>query len=108
MINAGKYNRKIEIYEVTRGKDSAGFPVNVETLVLTTYAEVKTTRGYTLMINNTDFEKAYTRFTIRYPVTEITRKMIIKYRGKNYSVEYLNNINDAGVELEIQAKEILH
>ena len=108
MINAGKYNKIIEIYEVTRGKDAAGFPANVETLILTTYAEVKTTRGYTLIVNNTDFEKAYTRFTIRYPVTELNRKMIIKYNGKEYSIEYLNNIDDKNVELEIQAKEITH
>lgn len=108
MINAGKYNKIIEIYEITRGKDAAGFPANVETLILTTYAEVKTTRGYTLIVNDTDFEKAFTRFTIRYPVTELNRKMIIKYNGKDYSIEYLNNIDDKNVELEIQAKEITH
>ena len=108
MINAGKYNKIIEIYDVTRGKDAAGFPANVETLILTTYAEVKTTRGYTLIVNDTDFEKAFTRFTIRYPVTGLNRKMIIKYNGKDYSIEYLNNIDDKNVELEIQAKEITH
>lgn len=108
MINAGKYNKIIEIYEITRDKDAAGFPANVETLILTTYAEVKTTRGYTLIVNDTDFEKAFTRFTIRYPVTELNRKMIIKYNGKDYSIEYLNNIDDKNVELEIQAKEITH
>ena len=108
MINAGKYNKIIEIYEVTRGKDAAGFPANAETLILTTYAEVKTTRGYTLIVNDTDFEKAFTRFTIRYPVTDLNRKMIIKYNGKDYSIEYLNNIDDKNVELEIQAKEITH
>lgn len=108
MINAGKYNKIIEIYDVTRGKDAAGFPANVETLILTTYAEVKTTRGYTLIVNDTDFEKAFTRFTIRYPETEIDRKMIIKYNNKTYTIEYLNNIDDKNVELEIQAKEITH
>lgn len=108
MTNAGKYNRIIKIIEVTRGKDAAGFPADIETEILTTYAEVKTTRGFTLIVNDTDFEKAYTRFTIRYPVTEINRKMLIAYNGKRYSIEYLNNIDDAGVELEIQAKEITH
>lgn len=108
MINAGKYNKIIEIYDVTRGKDAAGFSANVETLILTTYAEVKTTRGYTLIVNDTDFEKAFTRFTIRYPETEIDRKMIIKYNNKTYTIEYLNNIDDKNVELEIQAKEITH
>ena len=108
MINAGKYNKLIEIYRVDRSKDESGFPVEVEVKVLSTYAEVKTTRGMTLIANDTDFEKAYTRFTIRYPVTPITRKMYIRFRGKIYTIEYLNNIDERNVELEIQAKEVTH
>ena len=104
--NAGKFNRRISIYSVTRGKDSAGFPIDVETLILQPYAEVVTTKGYTLIMNNTDYEKALTRFTIRYPVTTITYDMIIKYRGKTYSIEYINNVNEANEELELQCKEV--
>lgn len=106
--NAGKYNKLIEIYSVTHGKDSKGFPVDTETKILSVYAEVKTTRGYTIVRNDSDFEKAYTRFTIRYPVTVINRKDIIKYNGKTYSIEYLNNVDEENVELEIQAKEVTH
>ena len=108
ILNAGKYNRQIVIYQVTEGKDADGFPANTETVILTTYASVQTTRGYTLLINDSDFEKAYTNFTIRYPVTPITRDMLIRFRGKTYTIEYLNNIDEANVELEIQAKEITH
>lgn len=109
MINAGDYNKLIYIYSVTRGKDAAGFPTNVETLVYTAHARVKTTRGFTLISGGTDFEKAYTNFTIRYPAqTVITREMILVYGGKRYTIEYLNNIDEAGVELEIQAKEVTH
>lgn len=106
MKNAGKYNRRISIYQVTKGKDAAGFPANVEALVLTTYAEVKTTKGFTLITNNTDYEKALTRFTIRYPVTPITYDMTIKFRGKTYTIEYINNVNEANEELELQCKEV--
>lgn len=108
MINAGKYNHKISIYAITKGKDSQGFPVTTETLVLSPYACVKTTKGMTLIKNNSDFEKAYTNFTIRTPRTPINRDMIIKFRGKSYTIEYLNNVNEANIELEIQAKEITH
>jgi SPP1 family predicted phage head-tail adaptor len=62
----------------------------------------------TIIKNNSDFEKAYTNFTIRYPLREITREMLIEFRGKTYTIEYLNNINEANVELEIQAKEVTH
>jgi SPP1 family predicted phage head-tail adaptor len=108
MINAGKYNRRIIIYKVVKSKDSAGFPIDTETVILTTYANVKTLRGYTLITNDTDFEKAYVNFTIRYPNIEITRDMLISFRGKTYSIEYLNNIDFANIELEIQAKEVTH
>lgn len=105
--NAGKYNRRIKVYQVTKGKDASGFPSNVEKLVLTAYAEVKTTKGFTLIMNNTDYEKALTRFTIRYPQTIITYDMLIKFRGKTYSIEYINNVNEANEELELQCKEVL-
>lgn len=104
--NAGKYNRRIQIYQVTKGKDAAGFPADVEALVLTVYAEVKTTKGFTLIMNNTDYEKALTRFTVRYPKTVITYDMLIKYRGKTFSIEYINNVDEANTELELQCKEV--
>lgn len=36
----------------------------------------------------------------------ITRDMKIKFNGKTYSIEYLNNINEDSIELEIQAKVV--
>ena len=105
-MNAGKYNKRITIYSVNIGEDSARFKESSENLVLETYAQVKTTRGYTLITSDTDFEKAYTRFVIRYPKTKIKRDMIVKYNGKTYTIEYLNNVDEDGVELEIQAKEV--
>ena len=116
-VNAGKYNRKIVIYEIVEGIDSAGFPAPVEKDILTTYAEVKTLRGYTLITNNSDFDKAYVNFTIRYSSTveetyynsnNSNRDILIKFRGKDYKIEYINNIDFANVELELQAKEVTH
>lgn len=106
MMNAGKYNKKITIYKEVINEDSAGFKGKTKIPILSPYAEVKTTRGFTLIANNTDFEKAYTRFTIRFPRTKITRDMIISYGGKEYTIEYLNNVDEKGNELEIQAKEV--
>jgi SPP1 family predicted phage head-tail adaptor len=108
MINAGKYNKQITIYQVVKSTDADGFPVETEVEVLKPYANVRTTKGFTLIANNSDFEKAYTNFTIRYPVTEITRDMLINFKGKTYTIEYLNNVDEANIELEIQAKEVTH
>ena len=106
--NAGHFNHKITIYKVTPGKDAQGFPANTETVVLTAWASVKTTRGMTIIINNSDFEKAYTNFTIRYPAVAIDREMLIRFNGKVYTIEYLNNVDEKNVILEIQAKEVTH
>lgn len=107
MINAGEYNHRISIYIETEQEDNAGFIVKSKTVVLNAWAKVKTTRGFTLLKNNTDFEQAYTNFTIRYPKKKITRDMIIEYRGKTYTIEYLNNVDEKDVELEIQAKAVV-
>lgn len=106
MINAGQYNKKIIIYEIVKEKDNDGFPIEEKKVILSCYARVKTTKGFTLIASGSDFEKAYTNFTIRYPVTQINRKMWIEYNNKKYSIEYLNNVDEANIELEIQAKEV--
>ena len=108
MINAGEYNYKIQIVKIIETKDADGFPIKSQAVVLSPWAKVKTTKGFTLIVNNTDFEKAYTNFTIRYPRTPIERDMLILFMGKTYEIQYLNNINEAFVELEIQAKEVTH
>ena len=78
MINAGKYNKRISIFKEEAKEDNAGFIVRTKSVVLNAWAQVKTTKGYTLIANNTDFEKAYTNFTIRFPKKEITRDMLIE------------------------------
>ena len=107
MINAGKYNRKIHIIKLIKTEDAEGFPIESVVDVLTTRAAVKTTKGFTLISSGSDFESAYTRFTIRFPKVEITRDMLIVFNGARYSIEYLNNIDEHNVELEIQARKVV-
>lgn len=107
-MNAGKYKYKIQIVQEVTTKDAYGCPITTNEVVLDAYARVKTTRGYLLIKNNSDFEKAYTNFTIRYPKIEITREMKVIFRGKTYTIEYLNDIDEANVELELQCKEVTH
>lgn len=106
VINPGKYKHRISIIQETEIEDSGGFKTRTQTTVLNTFANVKTTHGYTLIKNNSDFEKAYTNFTIRYPKVLITRDMVIEYNNKVYSIEYLNDADEEHIELEIQAKEV--
>lgn len=108
MINAGKYRYRITIYQTVMVTDSQGFQTPQKTVILEPYAYIKTTKGMTIIKNNSDFEKALTNFTIRFPKTQINRDMLIEFRGKTYEILYLNNVDERNVELEIQAKEVTH
>lgn len=116
MLNAGKYNRRITIYKIVQGRDAQGFQTVNKTIVLKPYAAVKTTKGFTLIANNSDFEEAYTNFTIRYSATVVNayydaegsnREMMIDFNGKTYKVAYLNNVDEMDTEIEMQAKEVM-
>lgn len=115
-INAGKYKYQITIYELKEGKDNDGFPEETKVIVLQPYAYVKTTKGFTLIANNSDFEKALTNFTIRYSQTVedayydsnySNRDLLVEFRNKSYKVMYLNNVDEANVEIEMQCKEVM-
>lgn len=109
MINAGKYNHRIKIVRVVKDYDKDGFPVEREETVLEPWASVRTTSGYTLIKSGTSFEAATTNFTIRYPpTTKIDRDMVVIFDGRRYEIQYLNNVDYANTELEIQAKEVTH
>ena len=111
MINAGKYNKRITICKPDTNNNSDDFlkvndPKNF-VAVLKTWAAVKTTRGMTVIASGSDFEKAYTNFTIRFPkAIRIERKMRVLYGKKIYTIEYVNNINEDNIELELQCQEV--
>ena len=99
MINAGDYNKLISIYQIEEVEDNEGFNTKKETVILTPYAKVKTTKGYT-------------NFTIRYSKKvedayyNSNRDVYVKYKDKIFTVEYLNNIDEANIELEMQCKRV--
>ena len=112
MINAGDYDKKISIYQIEEVEDNDGFTIKNEVVILQPFSKLKTTKGYTLITNGSDFEKVYTNFTIRYSQKveetyyESNRKLYVKYKNKIYSVEYLNNIDEANIELEMQCERV--
>ena len=112
MINAGDYNKKISIYQIEEVEDNDGFVAKNEVIILEPLSKVKTTKGYTLIANGSDFEKAYTNFTIRYSKKvedayyNSNRDVYVKYKDKFYTVEYLNNVDEANIELEMQCKRV--
>lgn len=112
MINAGDFNKLISIYQIEEVEDNEGFNTKKETVILKPYTKIKTTKGYTLIASGSDFEKAYTNFTIRYSKKvedayyNSNRDVYVKYKDKIFTVEYLNNIDEANTELEMQCKRV--
>lgn len=107
--NAGRYDHRIRIVKDVKTTDKDGFPTSSRKVILEAYARVKTTSGFTLIQNDSDFEKALTNFTIRYPgKVAIDRDMLIEYNGKTYTIQYLNNVNENNTQLEIQGKLVRH
>ena len=112
MINAGDFNKLISIYQIEEVEDNDGFITKTEVVILEPFAKVKTTKGYTLIASGSDFEKAYTNFTIRYSKKvedayyNSNRDVYVKYKDKIYTVEYLNNVDEANIELEMQCKRV--
>lgn len=109
MIDAGKYSHRIQIVKPRVSHDAEGFPATVDEPVLEAYASVRTTSGYTLIKSGTSFEAATTNFTIRYPpATRIDRDMAVLFDERRYEIQYLNNIDYANTELEMQCREVTH
>ena len=112
MINAGDYDKKISIYQIQEVEDNDGFITKTEVVILEPFAKVKTTKGYTLIASGSDFEKAYTNFTIRYSKKvedsyfNSNRKAYVEFKDKIYTVEYLNIIDESNIELELQCKRV--
>lgn len=107
-IDPGKFKHKIVISQAIQVEDSDGFQTESLVEILQVYAHVKTTRGFTLIKSGTKFEEAFTNFTIRYVPINIERGMIITFNEKRYEIQYVNNVDEEDVLLELQAKEVEH
>ena len=105
-INAGVFNKKIQVirYEIT--KDSDGFETKTEITVLNTWAQVTNISGTELLRSNSDFSEVKTRFLIRTPKVKITKDMMIKFKGNAYNITYINDYSCDRKYTEIIAESV--
>ena len=107
-LNAGDFDRKITIVDPEPiDTDADGFKTESETVVHECWAQVRNTSGGTIIRNDSDFERAYTRFDIRHTDKDIHKGQIVLYNGSRYRIEYVNDIDEAHVKLEIQTKKVV-
>lgn len=101
-INPGELNKKIQIIQMkNNGFNKNGFPQPSETVIRSCRAKVTNTSGSELLKANSEFSEAKKRFLIRYTSTEINTDMIIRYKGKDYDIKYVNTYGDGKGYIEI-------
>ena len=106
LVNIGKLDKKIKIYEEKKEKDSDGFETTSESLLLSSWAQVTNTSGTTVIKSNADFEDVKTRFLIRTPKIELTHDMYIQFNNSRYDILYVNDYEYDRHFTEIFAKKV--
>lgn len=100
-VNAGELNRRIDIIKVTKSKDKDGYETVDETLVLHAWAKFSQTSGTELVKADADMSEVKARFLIRWSRTNLSRKMIVRYGGNDYQIEYINPYGDSKEYVEL-------
>lgn len=106
MINAGDFKHRIQIIQRTKATDDDGFSTATDTPVASAWAKINTTKGYTIITQGSDFENALTRLLIRKPNVEISRKYLVLFRGKEWRIRYVNNVDLSDELIELQVEEV--
>lgn len=101
-IDPGELNKKIQIVQTSEGEyDDEGHLVAKETVIRTCWAKVTNTSGTELRKSGTEFADAKKRFLVRYTSTEITTAMVVRYKGLDHNILYVNTYGDNKEYLEI-------
>lgn len=104
-INAGELNKRISIYRKPELDEDGYLPENSEpVLVHTCWAKFSQTSGTELARQNADMSEVKVRFLIRWTSRPVDRKMIVRYKGLDYEIVYLNTYGDSGEYMEIWCK----
>ena len=104
-INAGRFKIPINIYSFTTDKNEDDIAVISKKKVLSTKAKVETLKpSGTVDADISDYQSEK-RIIIRFPNNvNISEKNIIEMNGRNYTVIYINNINEENRYLQIRMK----
>lgn len=101
VVNAGELNKKIQIIEKQVSRDSDGYETVTETVVRTCWAAFSRKSGREVIRDNADFGEQQVRFLIRWTDDQIDRKMVVRYHGADYEIEYVNEYGDGKAYIEL-------
>ena len=100
-VNAGKLNKRIEIIQIEKELDRDGYETVKETVVRRPWAQFSQTSGTELAKANADMSEVMVRFLIRWSSTPMSRKMVVRYAGDDYEIEYINGYGDSREYVEL-------
>lgn len=100
-VNAGELSKRIEIIQREYTTGPGGYEIATETVVRRAYARLSQVSGTEIIRAGADFGRVNVRFLVRASSIPIDRKMLVRYNGEDYEIQYINNYGDAGEYTEI-------
>ena len=103
-MNAGNFNKKIELQKVTEGGiDEFGYPTEPTIVTLKLWAMVKPIKYNEYFESKATQSENITRFVIRYR-EGVDSTMSILYKGETYEIEEIINDNEENKTLTLMGK----
>lgn len=90
-VNVGELNNRIQICRNTTTKVEGNYEIAQEELVLGCWAKVSRVSGTEMLKAGADFGEEKVRFLIRRPAKAIDRKMFVRFEGREYQIQYIND-----------------
>lgn len=104
-INPGELNKRIEILKYSK-PDKQGFGRELVSVrkCWAKYTRRSSSKDKEKEVADTDISINSIRFLIRYSETEYDTKMKVRYAGKIYDIEDINDIDDKHEYIELYCK----
>lgn len=124
-MRAGKYTNRITIIKKIPTRQDDGLDGELRPVeIVTCFADIRTTRGYAIAMNDSDFELAYVKFSIAYCQKVVDayfngtvynaqgferttkRNLFVVHNNIEYEVKYLDNVDLKNIEIEMQTVRV--
>lgn len=100
-VDSSRLNKRIQIVQIKKERDRDGYETTVETVVRRPWAQFSQVSGTEAIRAGADMAEAKVRFLIRWSKTPLSRKMLVRYNGQDYQIEYINGYGDSMEYVEL-------
>lgn len=101
-VDAGKLDKRVQLLAHVKKLNASGEVVaERDEVVRECWAQYSQTSGTELIKANADFGEAKVRFLVRHHPAVLDRRLIVRYDGRDYDIEYLNTYGDKKQYVEL-------